>query len=615
MMDLKLLSKTWAALLMAMALSYSNSIHPGFDLVNLRPGEGDNEFKPVGIGGMDFMSDGRLVIVSWGGFKVSRGKVYILSGVDGSDSKNVKIQELVGGLREPMGLKVVNDEIYVVEKTRLIKITDADSNGVGEITTVYDGWGFDEKFEMRQGTWHAYGLLMLDSSWYITLSNDRVYWAGVLGQGAQDRGTLIKIPFDGKGPHENLLGGLRNPNGLALGPDGEIFSTDNQGQWLPSNKFVHLKEGRFYGFKMNPKTPFVKDTPVPPAAWVPQDEVGNSISEPVLVTDGVFKGQMLIGDVHKGGIKRYFLERIKGEYQACIFRFSESNLKNGIEAGVNRLKFGPDGALYVGGVGGGDAVGLGGWSDWNWNNTWTGLQKLVPNGKVPFEMLAVRSMEDGFEVEFTQPVGRSGQNRGAYNIESWGFAPSQHYGAGNKVGLRKMKVAAVELSDNRKKARLIIPGIQEGRLYHLKLNRVLSKEGETLWGDEAWYTLNWMGPADVMGCMQPEFVEYNPAAVYDFGKSCSAKMTAEEKDRRVELARKQATQFKVEKGRMGKLDIHVPFEQPFKLSVSKLEGPELDSATGAQPMVYSVKKSLQPGLYLIKVQVGDAVYSRRSIVF
>ena len=99
--------------------------------------------------------------------------------------------------------------------------------------------------------------------------------------------------------------------------------------------------------------------------------------------DGPYKGQMLHGDVTHGGIKRDFLEKINGEYQGAVFRFTQ-----GLEAGVNRLCWGPDGALYVGEVGM-----VGGWS---WKEKQYGLQRMKYNGKPTFEMLAVRAKPQWF---------------------------------------------------------------------------------------------------------------------------------------------------------------------------------------------------------------------------
>ena len=61
-----------------------------------------------------------------------------------------------------------------------------------------------------------------------------------------------------------------------------------------------------------------------------------------LMEDGPYKGQMLHGDVTHGGIKRDFLEMVNGEYQGAVFRFTQ-----GLAAGVNRLRWGPDGAFTL----------------------------------------------------------------------------------------------------------------------------------------------------------------------------------------------------------------------------------------------------------------------------
>jgi hypothetical protein len=99
---------------------------------------------------------------------------------------------------------------------------------------------------------------------------------------------------------------------------------------------------------------------------------------------------MCHGDVTHGGVKRDFLEKVDGVWQGCIFRWTQ-----GLEAGVNRISFGPDGALYVGGIG----------STGNWGQEGKkrfGLQRLKYNGKPTFEILAMRARSDGFDVEFTE---------------------------------------------------------------------------------------------------------------------------------------------------------------------------------------------------------------------
>ena len=108
---------------------------------------------------------------------------------------------------------------------------------------------------------------------------------------------------------------------------------DNQGDWLPSSKLVHIKPGRFFNHYTNPPGPFDDQPVTQPVVWVPQNEIGNSPSTPVQLSEGPFAGQMLFGDVTYGGVQRAFLEEVDGEYQGAVFRHTA-----GLEAGVNRLR-------------------------------------------------------------------------------------------------------------------------------------------------------------------------------------------------------------------------------------------------------------------------------------
>ena len=217
---------------------------------------------------------------------------------------------------------------------------------------------------------------------------------------------------------------------------------------------------------------------VPPAIWMPHDEIGNSPSQPILMPHGPYAGQLLYGEVTHGGIKRVSLEKINGQYQGALFRFSQ-----GLEAGINRLAWGPDQALYVGGVG------MNG--NWGWKGKQFGLQRLVYTNTIPFEMLAVRVIADGLEVEFTQPVGKEQGNRPAdFYVQQWRYEITPSYG-GPKVDLENLTATSIHWSEDRKKVQLILPDLKEGHVIYLKLPETLrNTEGANLWSGECWYTLN-----------------------------------------------------------------------------------------------------------------------------
>ena len=61
---------------------------------------------------------------------------------------------------------------------------------------------------------------------------------------APDRGKVIKINKE-TGAVKFVAHGLRTPNGIGEGVDGEIFVADNQGDWLPASKILHITKDAF----------------------------------------------------------------------------------------------------------------------------------------------------------------------------------------------------------------------------------------------------------------------------------------------------------------------------------------------------------------------------------
>ena len=150
---------------------------------------------------------------------------------------------------------------------------------------------------------------------------------------------------------------------------------------------------------------------------------------------------------------------------------------------MNRLRWGPDGALYIGEVG---MVG-----GWTWKEKQYGLQRMKYNGKVTFEMLAVRVKPKGFEIEFTEALTPGRELKASdFFLQQWWNRPTANYG-GPKLGLEKIKITSVKLSEDRKRVYLEMPGLKKEHVVYLRLPEDLkSGSGQSLWSSEAWYTLN-----------------------------------------------------------------------------------------------------------------------------
>ncbi|MEV7786263.1 family 16 glycoside hydrolase [Streptomyces sp. NPDC088106] len=450
-----------------------NAVRPDHTLADLRP-EG---FEPQ-VTGMDWLPDGRLVVSTWGGTGNTAGEVYVMDEVTGTTGPDkVTATRIAEGLKEPMGLKVVDGTIFVSQKHELTELGDSDGDGVMDRFKTIATWPYGGNFHE-----FAFGLLYRKGHFYLNLSVAIDYGGATTDpQPAPGRGATIKVNKK-TGKVSYLAGGLRTPNGIGWGPGGDIFTTDNQGGWLPSSKLVHIKQDRFFNHYTNPAGPFDTEPVTRPVLWLPQNEIANSPSTPLYLTKGRFKGQMLFGDVTYGGLQRAYLEKVEGQYQGAVFRFTQ-----GLEAGVNRITMGPDGAIYAGGLG----------ADGNWGQEGKlryGLQKLSPNGRNTFDIQAMRVKKGGFELEYTQPLSQETADNlvSHYEAEQWLYTPTRDYG-GPKVAEETLEVTSAKLSRDRKKVTLAVEGLQPGRVVHVRSPRPFSSaSGESLWSTEAWYTLNAM---------------------------------------------------------------------------------------------------------------------------
>lgn len=457
-----------------------NDVNPAYDLVNLRP-EG---FEPK-VTGLEWMGDD-LLVLTWGDddgdpdTETEAGEVWRLTGVKEADEPSDVTPTLIAEeLREPMGIKVVEGDIYVSEKHRLTKLVDENSDDFYEGKETIATWP-------HSGNFHefAFGLLYKDGYFYLNLSvSIDLGGATTVPQGADDRGTHVRINKD-TGEVEYIAGGLRTPHGIGWGPEeGEIFVTDNQGGWLPANKLIHIKPGHFYNhYTTGPSGPgrFDDQPPTPPALWLPHNEIANSPSQPMMIPTGPFEGQMWVADVTYGGIQRAFLEKVEGEYQGAYFRMTQ-----GLESGITHLLAEDDGTIIVGGLGAG--------GNWGQAGKLTfGLQKLVPNGTETFDIQKMELADGGFDLTYTKPLSEETATDLAekYIVQQWRYVPTAAYG-GPKVDQETLTVTDATLSEDGKTVSLKIDGLKPGRVVYVRSPRPFeADDGEPLLSTEAWYTLN-----------------------------------------------------------------------------------------------------------------------------
>ena len=281
------------------------------------------------------------------------------------------VTKIAEGLCEPLGVTVLDGDVYVLQRWELTKLVDNDHDGTIDEYVNIATFGSNAQFH----EW-SFGLIYKDGFFYCT--------TGIaMGHGADkmsvDRGKALKIAMDGSYAH--VAYGLKEPNGIGIGPDGQIFVAENEAEYQPVCQILHIPENGkpFYGNKSVEADNLAEDIQrEQPVIWLPQNEIGNSPSQPILMEDGPYKGQLIHGEITHGGIKRDFIEKINGQYQGAVFRFTQ-----GLEVGINRLEYGPDGSLY--------AAGLGGAQDFGHKGHQFGIQRLTYNGTPRFRNVGNKS--------------------------------------------------------------------------------------------------------------------------------------------------------------------------------------------------------------------------------
>ena len=442
------------------------------------------------VGGLAVMPDGRL------GVSTRRGDVWIVSNPYMKNGTTPTYKRFASGLHESLGLAYIKGNLWATQRGEVTILRD--SNG-DEIADEYEAF---YKFPLA-GNYHeyTYGPVQLpDNDMIFTLN---LGWEGKGVSLSKWRGWMLKISPEGK--MTPWATGLRSPAGVGTLRNGDIFYTENQGDWVGSGRMTHLEKGDFAGNPMglrwtseegSPLTTKISDIPdtheplyevakrVPsikvPAVWFPHTLMGISTADIIEDTFGgkfgPFEGQMFVGDQGHSKIMRVFLEKINGKYQGICFPFRE-----GFQSGILRMRWGLDASMFVG-------MTSRGWSSTGKDEF--GLQRLEWTGKMPFEMKTVKSMPDGFLIEFTQPVNKAtAKDIDSYKIKSFTYQYHHNYGS-PIINTDSLKIKAIQVADDGMSVRLAIDGLRLGYIHELRLEGISNTEDRSLLHPFGYYTLN-----------------------------------------------------------------------------------------------------------------------------
>jgi cytochrome c551/c552 len=434
---------------------------PGYKAVmypRLKTVSGEDRIMPGAVAVRP--KDGKVFVAS-----MKTGELFTLLNPD--DPKRAAFERYGNGLyQDALSMLAEDDGLYVLHRRNLTKIVER----AGKPTQ------FDRVFALPHGIADTYDMaygLARDKSGAFVMSYAPYANATLPGSGSAIRMRPGKPP-------EEVAFGMRNPLGWCAGPGGEIFFTDNQGEWVAANKLCHVSEGKFYGWPnraqpQHAKKPAGKATVWVPYAWarsingVAYDDTGGKF--------GPFAGQLFMAELMYGGaIVRANVEEVNGVYQGACFPFWGKGL-----LGPVCLAFDPRGKLYVGGI---TEPG------WMAQPDRGALYRIDFTGKVPFEMKSIHARPRGFRIVFTTPVDKAkAADVASYKLESYRYEYTGAYGS-PELNRAAVKVEKVAVAADGLSVELTTAALAKDRVYLVSVPGVRSAAGETPVHPTGAYTLN-----------------------------------------------------------------------------------------------------------------------------
>jgi putative heme-binding domain-containing protein len=441
---------------------------------------------------LDFFDDGRMAIATHG------GDIWIVSGID-ETLTNLNWKRYAAGLYEPFGVKVVDGDVFVTCKDRLVRLHDSDENGEADF---YESFSADTDVSTN---FHAFNFDLQ------TDPQGNFYYAKS-GHGADFAlpGAVWRVSKDGS-TRDVLCTGFRTPNGLGTLPDGRITVSDNQGQWTPASKVSIAKPGSFHGWvptysipnkwapdggKIDIKKVIAPETFEQPLVWMPQ-AFDNSSGGQIWVEDerfGPLSNHLLHTSFGKGWMSMMMIQDIGETSQAAIVK-----LPFDFSTGIMRGRVNPrDGQVYATGLQGWNGGGRFGLED-------GGVQRLRYTGIPPKMITDARVVAGGLELDVNFAIDpESVQDENAVSIVQWDYLWSKAYGSDQyipgtaesdnpKVGTETLKPESVEVDTvpdepGSSRLRLLLPTLSPVDQLQLQL-RIQAKDGEAF-KEEVYWTIH-----------------------------------------------------------------------------------------------------------------------------
>jgi hypothetical protein len=359
--------------------------------------------------GFDFFRDGRAAVCTLS------GDVWIVSGLD-ARLDHVKWKRFATGLYEPLGLRILEDQIYVLDRNGIVRLHDLNHDGEADF---YENFNSDLVSDANYHSFHYDLQTDREGNFYYAVTGNQMPMA------KPDHSCVVKVSKYGD-KAEVFSTGLRAANGLGMGPNDELTVGDNQGHWVPASPIFLAKPGAFFGFHGDSRrvseaefAAHIKEHPKndPPICWVPY-KWDNSAGGQVWAGKnwGPFRNHMLHMSYGKCTLFALLSETVDGITQGGVVQ-----IPGKFDSGVMRGRLNPlDGQVWL--------CGLNGWqSSANKDGC---LQRVRYTGKSSYQPTDLHMTTAGVRVTFPCELDpETANDAGGYTFEAWGYQPTEKYGS------------------------------------------------------------------------------------------------------------------------------------------------------------------------------------------
>lgn len=386
------------------------------------------------ISGLDFFPDGTAAV------STMTGEVWILKGLAGDA---VTWRRFATGLHQALGVKVVDGKVLVLGRDQITRLHDLNADG---------------EADFHECVFNAYASSPGGHDFVVGLDRDD---AGRFYTASGNQG-ILRLTLPDK--VEVLATGLRNPNGVAVSPDGRfITSSVQEGDWTPASAVCMVEAGFSEGVHFGWGGPKEGKAPTPPLIHLPRGEDNSSAGQLFL---GAGRWPSLAGD---GNLLHFSFGTgtawtISRQKVAGVWQGAAQRVTGAFRSGSQLGRFNPaDGHLYV--------SGMQGWGSYTPDDGC--LHRVRHVGGAPV-LIGHEVRDNGVLLKFDRSLRRSEITKTF--AQAWNYRYSRAYGSPEysvrhpeTVAHDVLTVDGVHLSDDERTAFVHIPQLLACSQLHVRI--------------------------------------------------------------------------------------------------------------------------------------------------